>query len=80
MSIIQSIKHFFKVRYTAKPFSLYKECVVDKGKNDKYYIGYDGYVYYGSRIGLTFFKSSANDMYWLESDKRRKLMNEFNKH
>ena len=79
MNILQSIKHFFKVRYTAKPFSLYKECIVDKGKNDRYWLGYDGYVYYGSTIGLTFFKSGANDMYWLESDRRKELMNGFNK-
>lgn len=79
MNIIQYIKHFFKVRYTAKPFSLYKECIVDKGKNNDYWLGYDGYIYYGNPIGLTFFNSCANNMYWLESGKRRKLINEFNK-
>ena len=70
--VLAAVVHFFKVRWYAKPFDIYKECQDDKRKMDTfmsgYYITYDGKLYYGHPLGI-FFESNQNS-WWLTRNSR----------
>lgn len=70
MKILKAIKHFFKVRYTAKRFNIWTEKIEDD-YYEGYWLGYDGVIYYGARWFL-FFKSSQNEWWLSESFKYKR--------
>ena len=47
--------HFFKLRWTAKPFDIHKECVSDVKTG--YWLCYDGNLYYGHRFGILVYSN-----------------------
>ena len=71
-TLLAAVAHFFKVRYYAKPFDIWKECQDDNRKSDSwltgYWISYDGKLYYGNPW-LVFFESSQNH-WWLSRNSR----------
>jgi hypothetical protein len=60
--IIDYFKYEIKLRQTAKPFDIYKECVCEKGQNGLYWLGYDDLIYYGHRW-FVFQISHQNSWY-----------------
>ena len=70
--LLTAVVHFFKVRYYAKPFDIWKECQEDKRKRDAIfggdYISYDGKLYYGHPLFI-FFESAQNS-WWLSRNSR----------
>lgn len=71
-NFFRSIVHFFKVRWHAKPFDIWKERQDDKRKMDNFmagdYISYDGKLYYGHPFGF-FFESHQNSWWLNRNDK-----------
>lgn len=70
--VLAAVVHFFKVRWYAKPFDIWKECQDDNRKKDAWlmadYISYDGKLYYGHPLGI-FFESNQNS-WWLSRNSR----------
>jgi hypothetical protein len=70
--VLADVVHFFKVRWHAKPFDIWKECQDDNRKKDACfmadYISYDGKLYYGHPLGI-FIESSQNS-WWLSRNSR----------
>jgi len=67
-TLLADVAHFIKVRYTAKPFNIWKEGLCKLGENESYWLGYDGKIYYGHRW-FVFFESNQND-WWLSRNNR----------
>lgn len=68
-TLLACVIHFFKVRYTAQKFDIWKQKIDQNRKRDFFmagdWIGYDGVLYYGHPLGI-FFKSSQNS-WWLNA-------------
>lgn len=67
--LLACVIHFFKIRYTAQKFDIWKEKIDPNRERDDFmagdWIGYDGVLYYGHPLGI-FFKSSQN-RWWLNA-------------
>ena len=66
--VLAAVVHPFKVRYTAKPFNIWKQEVCKIGENESYWLGYDGKIYFGHRW-IVFIDSAQND-WWLSRNSR----------
>jgi hypothetical protein len=71
--MVKGIIHFFKSRWYAKPFDIYKECQDNNRLKDyfisRYYISYDNKIYYGNPF-LVFFESDQN-IWWVHSQNKK---------
>ena len=70
--LLSAVVHFFKVRYYAKPFDIWKEKQDNNRVRDDWfggdYISYDGKLYYGDPWFI-FFESAQNE-WWLSNNSR----------
>jgi len=67
-AMLAAFVHFFKLRYTAEPFDIVKERVCKKGENGRYWLGYDGKIYFGNR--WLIFSYSYQNSWWLSRNCR----------